>query len=120
MPDAPMRVVLFHNAGCSKSRAVLTLIRAAGIEPELVEYLSNPPGRSALAAMIAAAGLQVRDALRTGEPGCESLQLGTASDDALLDAMCAHPRLIQRPFVVTPLGTRLCRPPERVSEILPR
>ncbi len=115
-----MRVVLFHDAGCSKSRAVLALIRAAGIEPECVDTLADPPDRATLVAMIADAGLQTRDAVRTGDAEHETLGLQTASEDALLDALAAHPQLIQRPFVVTPLGTRLCRPPERVLEILPR
>lgn len=119
MPDAPARVRLLHNARCSKSRAVLALIRGAGIEPELVDYLQHPPTRAALAALIAAAGLVPRDAIRSGEPAFTALALQVATDDALLDAMAAHPALIQRPFVVAPAGTRLCRPPERVLELLP-
>src|SRR6218665_2077683 len=97
------------------------MIRNAGIEPKVVAYLETPPARETLVAMIAAAGLTVRGAIR--EKGTPYAELGLAdpalSDDALLDAMLAHPILINRPFVVTPLGTRLARPSEIVLEILP-
>lgn len=114
-------VTIFHNPACGTSRNTLAMIRNAGIEPLVVEYLKTPPAREALRAMIAAAGLTVRGALR--EKGTPYAELGLGdpalTDDALLDAMGAHPILINRPFVVTPLGTRLCRPSERVLDILP-
>lgn len=116
-----MDVVIYHNPACGTSRNTLALIRHAGIEPTVVEYLKTPPGREALAAMIRDAGLSVREAIR--EKGTPYAELGLAdpalTDAQLLDAMLAHPILINRPFVVTPLGTRLCRPSEAVLDILP-
>jgi len=116
-----MQVTIYHNPRCSTSRNVLALIRNAGIEPEVIEYLNQVPARDALAALLAEAGLSVRAALRAKEP--RYLELGldnpTLSDEALLDAMLAYPILINRPLVKTPLGVRLCRPAERVLEILP-
>lgn len=114
-------VTIFHNAKCETSRNTLALIRNAGIEPTIIEYLQNPPSREKLIEMIEAAGLSVRGALREkGTPFAE-LGLGEAnlSDDHLLDAMIAHPILINRPFVCTERGTRLCRPSELVLDILP-
>lgn len=116
-----MNVTIFHNPKCGTSRNTLALIRNAGIEPQVVDYLSATPSREALAAMIAQAGLTVREAMRAKESvftelGLENPALG---DDALLDAMVKHPILINRPFVVTPLGARLCRPSELVLDILP-
>lgn len=119
MPEPATGVVLFHNARCRKSRAVLALIREAGIEPRIVDYLEHPPTRAALAAMVADAGIEVPDAARRDEPAFAALGLDAATDDALLDAMAAHPVRIQRPFVVAPTGTRLCRPQEVVLELLP-
>jgi arsenate reductase len=114
-------VVIYHNPACGTSRNTLAMIRNAGIEPTIIEYVRNPPAREQLTAMIAAAGLTVREALR--EKGTPFQELGLAdpalSDDQLLDAMMAHPILINRPFVVTPRGTRLCRPSELVLDILP-
>ncbi|MBQ5947067.1 arsenate reductase (glutaredoxin) [Massilia sp. ST3] len=115
-----MDITIYHNPRCSNSRGALEAIRAAGHEPSVVEYLAQPPSREALRRLIADAGLTVRDAMRSkeavyGELGLDAPELG---DDALLDAMVAHPVLINRPFVVTPKGTRLCRPPELVREIL--
>jgi arsenate reductase len=114
-------VTIYHNPACGTSRNTLALIRNAGIEPTVIEYLRDPPTRDQLRSMIAAAGLSVRQALR--EKGTPYHDLGLAneslSDERLLDAMLAHPILINRPFVVTPLGTRLCRPSEVVLEILP-
>ena len=114
-------VTVFHNPACGTSRNVLALIRNAGIEPRVVEYLRNPPSRAELQEMIRAAGLSVRQALR--EKGTPYLELGLGNealtDDQLLDAMLAHPILINRPFVVTERGTRLCRPSETVLELLP-
>ena len=114
-------VTIWHNPACGTSRNVLGLIRNSGLEPRVVEYLKTPPTREELAATIAAAGLTVRQALREkGTPYAE-LGLGDPSltDDVLLDAMLAHPILINRPFVTTSLGTRLCRPSEVVLDILP-
>lgn len=116
-----MDVTIYHNPACGTSRNTLALIRHAGIEPTVVEYLKTPPGREELAAMIRDAGLSVREAIR--EKGTPYAELGLAdpalTDAQLLDAMLAHPILINRPFVVTPLGTRLCRPSEAVLDILP-
>jgi arsenate reductase len=112
---------IYHNPACGTSRNTLALIRHAGIEPTIVDYLSQPPSRGMLVELIAAAGLTPREALREkgtpyAELGLDSPELG---DDDLLEAMLAHPVLINRPFVVTPLGTRLCRPSERVLDLLP-
>jgi arsenate reductase len=114
-------VTIYHNPSCGTSRNTLELIRNAGIEPTVIEYLRDPPSREQLSAMISAAGLTVRQALR--EKGTPFQELGLSdpslSDAQLLDAMMAHPMLINRPFVVTPQGVRLCRPSEMVLEILP-
>jgi arsenate reductase len=114
-------VTIYHNPACGTSRNTLAMIRDAGIEPRVVEYLKTPPSRSELAAMIKAAGLTVREAIR--DKGTPYHELGLddpkLSDTALLDAVVAHPILINRPIVVTPKGTRLCRPAEKVLEILP-
>lgn len=114
-------VVIFHNPACGTSRNTLALIRNADIEPQIVEYLKEPPPRDILADMIRGAGLTVRQALRTKGTPYDDLGLGNESltDGQLLDAMMAHPILINRPFVVTELGTRLCRPSEVVLDILP-
>lgn len=113
--------VIYHNPRCSKSRETLELLRAAGVEPTVVEYLRDPPTAKRLRELIEAAGLEVRDALRTDGALYEEFGLADPErpDKELLAAMASHPALIQRPFVVTPLGVRLCRPPERVREILP-
>lgn len=116
-----MEVTIYHNPNCGTSRNTLALIRNAGVEPRVVEYLKSPPSRDELKEMIAQAGLTVRDALR--EKGTPYAELGLhdsgLTDDQLLDAMVAHPVLINRPFVVTPHGVRLCRPSEQVLDILP-
>ncbi|BBX23687.1 arsenate reductase (glutaredoxin) [Mycolicibacter terrae] len=109
---------IYHNPRCSTSRKTLELLRDNGIEPTIVEYLKDPPSRAELAEMIRAAGIGVRDAVRAGEAVYAELNLADASDDELLDAMAAHPILIQRPFVVTDNGTRLARPIDAVREIL--
>lgn len=116
-----MNAVIYHNPRCGTSRNTLALIRHAGIEPEVIEYLLTPPTRERLVELIAAAGLSVRGAIRSKEKPYLELGLDDASlsDDALLDAMLAHPILIQRPLVQTELGTRMCRPSEVVLEILP-
>ncbi len=116
-------VVIYHNPGCGTSRNTLALIRNAGIEPEVIEYLRDPPTRARLVELIAAAGLTVRQALRDkNAPPYDELKLSdpTLTDAQLLDAMMLHPILINRPLVVTDQGVRLCRPAERVLEILPQ
>ena len=116
-----MNVTIYHNPACGTSRNTLALIRNAGIEPTVIAYLENPPDRATLAGLIARAGLTVRAALR--DKGTPYAALGlddpALNDGQLLDAMLAHPVLINRPFVVTPDGVRLCRPSERVLDILP-
>jgi arsenate reductase len=116
-----MSIVLYHNPDCGTSRNVLALIRASGEEPEVIEYLQAPPSRERLVALIAAAGLTVRAAMR--QKGTPYVALGLndpgLGDDRLLDAMLANPVLINRPFVETPLGVRLARPSEVVLELLP-
>ncbi|MEH0071637.1 arsenate reductase (glutaredoxin) [Pannonibacter sp. Pt2-lr] len=116
-----MDATIYHNPACGTSRNTLEMIRNAGIEPTVIEYLKTPPAREELAAMIAAAGLTVRGALREKGTPFEEMGLGNPDldDEALLDAMMREPILINRPFVITPLGTRLCRPSEVVLEILP-
>ncbi|RSZ60676.1 arsenate reductase (glutaredoxin) [Massilia atriviolacea] len=114
-----MTITIYHNARCSNSRRALELILASGAEPHVIDYLAEPPTRAVLADLISRAGLSVRDAMRTKEKEYAGLGLADAADDALLDAMVAHPALINRPFVVTPLGVRLCRPGDLVLDILP-
>ncbi len=110
--------VIYHNPRCSTSRNALNMLRDNGIEPKVVEYLNNPPTRGQLADMIHDAGISVRAAVRKREAEYAELGLDDASDDELLDAMAAHPILIERPFVVTPKGTRLARPVDVLNEIL--
>lgn len=116
-----MDAKIYHNPACGTSRNVLALIRAAGIEPDVIDYLSNPPSRQQLEKLISDAGLTVRQSVR--EKGTPYSELGLdnpeITDSQLLDAMLQHPILINRPFVVTPLGTRLARPSELVLDILP-
>ena len=116
-----MQATIYHNPKCGTSRNTLAMMRNAGIEPEVIEYLQAPPNRERLQALIREAGLSVRAALRQKEALYTELQLDRPelSDDDLLDAMLAHPILINRPFVVTELGTRLCRPSELVLDLLP-
>ena len=109
---------IYHNPKCSTSRKTLDLLRENGIEPEIVQYLKTPPTRAELAAMIEAAGIDVRTAVRKKEAVYAELGLADASDDELLDAMAENPILIERPFVVTDKGTRLARPIDAVREIL--
>lgn len=112
---------IYHNPACGTSRNTLALIEHAGIAPTVIDYLKTPPSRDELVTMISDAGLTVREAIR--EKGTPYAELGlddpALTDDQLLDAMLAHPILINRPFVVTPLGTRLCRPSEKALDILP-
>jgi arsenate reductase len=116
-----MQVTIYHNPDCGTSRNTLALIRNAGIEPEIIEYVQQPPSRDQLKDLITKAGLTVRGALR--EKGTPYAELGLAapalSEEQLFDAMLQYPILINRPFVVTPVGVRLCRPSEVVLDILP-
>ena len=114
-------VTIYHNPACGTSRNTLALIRNAGVEPTIIDYLKTPPTREMLAELIAKAGLKVRDAIRIKGTPYRDLGLDdpALSDDQLLDAMLAHPILINRPFVVTPWGVRLARPSEAVLDILP-
>ncbi|ABM37889.1 arsenate reductase (glutaredoxin) [Polaromonas naphthalenivorans] len=114
-------VTIYHNPKCGTSRNVLALIRNTGVEPEVIEYLKTPPSRETLVELIARMAVPVRDVMRAKEALYSELALGNPAlgDDALIDAMLAHPILINRPIVVTTLGTRLCRPSEAVLDILP-
>jgi arsenate reductase len=116
------QITIYHNPACGTSRNVLAMIRNSGEEPTIIEYLKTPPDRETLRRLIAAMGLPVRALLR--EKGTPYAELGlddpTLSDEQLLDFMVQYPILINRPIVVTPLGTRLCRPSETVLDILPR
>jgi arsenate reductase len=113
-------VKIFHNPDCGTSRNTLALIRNAGVEPEVVLYLETPPSKEQLKKLISDMSIPVRDVLRQKGTPYEELDLGNEkwSDDALLDFMTAHPILINRPIVVTPIGTKLCRPSEAVLDIL--
>ncbi len=115
-------VTIYHNPQCETSRNTLAMIRSAGIEPAIIEYLRTPPTRDQLERMIRDAGLSVRAALREKGTPYHELGLGNRelTDARLFDAMMMHPTLINRPFVITELGTRLCRPSEVVLEILPQ
>lgn len=116
-----MSITIYHNVRCGTSRNTLALIRNTGVEPQVIDYLATPPTREVLRALIAGAGLTVRATLRAKEKIFAELGLAdpALSDDQLLDAMLAQPILIERPFVVTPAGVRLCRPSELVLDILP-
>lgn len=115
-------ITIYHNPACGTSRNVLALIRNTGDEPTVIEYLKTPPDRAALAQLIAAMGVPVREVLRQKGTPYDELGLGDPkwSDEQLIDFMLQHPILINRPIVVTPLGTRLCRPSEAVLDILPK
>ncbi|MDQ0839567.1 arsenate reductase (glutaredoxin) [Sphingomonas faeni] len=114
-------MVIYHNPECGTSRNTLAMIRNAGIEPHVVEYLKTPPSRALLVELIDRAGITPRNLLREKGTPFADLDLGdvSLSDDALLDAMMAHPILINRPLVVSPLGVKLCRPSEAVLDLLP-
>ena len=114
-------ITIFHNPNCGTSRNVLALIRNSGVEPTVIEYLKTPPHREALRHLVADMGVQVRDVLRQKGTPYDELGLGDPkwTDAQLLDFIQQHPILMNRPIVVTPLGTRLCRPSETVLEILP-
>ena len=109
---------IYHNPKCSTSRKTLDLLRDNGIEPTVIQYLKTPPSRAELVKIIKNAGIDVRTAVRKRESLYAELNLADADDDELLDAMVEHPILIERPFVVTPKGTRLARPIDAVREIL--
>lgn len=115
-------ITIYHNPRCGTSRNTLAMIRNSGVEPTVIEYLKNPPNREQLVALIAAAGLGVRGIMRAKEAMFSELGLAdpAKTDDELIEAMMTHPILINRPIVVTPLGTRLCRPSELVLDILPQ
>lgn len=115
-----MNATIYHNPACGTSRKTLTILREAGVEPTIVEYLRHPPSRAELERLYARAGLTPRQGLRTKEPLAAELGLldEGVGDSAILDAMAAHPRLIERPLVETDKGVRLCRPQETVWELL--
>lgn len=119
--DVTTDVIIYHNPDCGTSRNTLALIRKAGIEPHVIEYLQTPPARALLASLIARMGTPVRAVLRENGTPFNELTLAdpTLTDDQLLDAMMAHPILINRPIVVSPLGVKLCRPSETVLDLLP-
>lgn len=110
---------IYHNPACSKSRGALALLREAGIEPKVVEYLKTPPDVATIRSLLAKLGIAPRELLRKGDLYNElGLGDGTRSDDEIVAAMTAHPALIERPIVVTPKGAKVCRPPELVRELI--
>lgn len=115
-----MTVTIYHNPRCSTSRNTLAIIREHGIEPEIIEYLKNPPDRATIVELLAATGLGPRELVRAKQAEFTELGLNdpAVTDNHLIDAMAAHPILIERPVVVTPKGARLCRPKEKVLEVL--
>lgn len=115
-----MTVTIYHNPDCGTSRNTLAMIRQSGVEPEVIEYLKTPPSRERIVELVAAAGLSLRQALRQKDTPYAALGLDNPAldDNTLLDAIAAHPILLNRPFVATPRGVRLCRPSEVVLEIL--
>jgi arsenate reductase len=117
----PIDVIIYHNPDCGTSRNALGLIQNAGIEPHVIEYLKTPPSRALLKSLIERMGVTVRDVVRVKGTPYHELKLDDpgVTDDQLLDAMIAHPILINRPIVVTPLGINLCRPSETVLDLLP-
>lgn len=116
-----MTIIIYHNPACGTSRNVLAMLEATGQSHKVIEYLKTPPARSDLESLIKRSGLSVRDILRRKGSPFEELDLDNPkwSDNELVDFMMEHPILINRPIVVTPLGVRLCRPPEKLYEILP-
>lgn len=119
-PSPHFAVTLYHNARCSNSRGALALLRERGIEPHIVDYLATPLDAQQLQALVARLGVPVRELLRTKEAAYAELGLGQPhrTDEALIDAVARHPELLNRPIVVTPKGALLCRPPERVLDLL--
>lgn len=112
-----MTVTIYHNPACGTSRTTLALIRAAGIEPHVIDYLKTPPDRATLAGLLARMAIPARDLVRWKEPQADALA-PDAPEDQLIDAMLAHPILMNRPIVTTPKGARLCRPADRVADLL--
>ena len=119
--SATSDIIIYHNPACGTSRNTLGLIRNAGVEPHVIEYLKTPPSRGELASLIGRMGIPVRDLLRKKGTPYDELKLDdpALTDEQLIDAMMAHPILINRPIVVTPNGVKLCRPSEAVLDILP-
>lgn len=114
-----MKATIWHNPRCSKSRAALAILQETpGVDVSVVEYLKTPPSRAEIAAMLAKAGLTPRDALRKGEGVVKEIGLDTSDDDAILDAMAAHPILIERAIVMTDKGAVIARPPEKARDVL--
>jgi arsenate reductase len=115
-----MTTTIYHNPDCGTSRNTLAMIRQSGVEPTIIEYLKTPPDRATIIHLVADAGLTLREAIRQKDTPYDALGLAdpALTDDALLDAIAQHPILLNRPFVVTPLGTRLCRPSELVLDLL--
>jgi arsenate reductase (glutaredoxin) len=115
-----MTTTIYHNPDCGTSRNTLAMIRQSGVEPTVIEYLTTPPDRQTILGLVADAGLTLREAIRQKDTPYDALGLAdpALTDDRLLDAIEAHPILLNRPFVVTPIGTRLCRPSELVLSIL--
>jgi arsenate reductase len=122
MGPSVIDIVIYHNPDCGTSRNTLAMIRNAGIEPHVIEYLKTPPSRGMLVSLLGRMGIDARELLREKGTPYHELGLGDESlgEDALLDAMVSHPLLINRPIVVSPLGVALCRPSERVLELLPQ
>ena len=122
MGPSAIDIVIYHNPDCGTSRNTLAMIRNAGIEPHVIEYLKTPPSRGMLVSLLRRMGISARELLR--EKGTPYHELGlddeSLSEEALLDAMASHPLLINRPIVVSPLGVALCRPSERVLDLLPQ
>ena len=121
MARAKSEVVIYHNPACTTSRKVLGMIRDAGVEPRVVEYLKTPPNRAELIDLLRRMDITPRQLLRKRGTPYDALELSDPgkTDDALIEAILAHPILMERPVVVGPRGVRLCRPPERVQEVLP-
>jgi len=121
MSDSAIRVTIYHNPACGTSRNTLALIRNAGIEPTVIEYLKSPPDRATLESLLQRMGIRPRDLLRQKRTPYEELGLGADhwTDGELIDQMLKHPILVNRPIVVTPWGVKLCRPSEAVLDILP-
>lgn len=113
-----MTVTIYHNPKCSTSRTTLQLLRDAGVEPVVIDYLKTPPSRAELAKLTATKGLSARDLLRGKEPLAKEMALASATDDAILDAIAAHPILLNRPIVTSPKGGKATRPPETVKDLL--
>lgn len=121
MADATPKVTIYHNPACTTSRKVLGMIREAGVEPRVIEYLKTPPTRQEVLDLLHRMGMTPRQLLRRRGTPYDELGLGDSakSDDELIDAIVAHPVLLERPVVVGPRGVRLCRPPESVREVMP-